>query len=64
VIFFFESFLHLLEELLLLFIDLGILGRHFLLLLFRCRVRVLLLLILGRVRFGLITACGPSRLLF
>lgn len=61
---FFKSFFHLLKTLLLLFIDLGILGRHFLLLLFRFRVHIRLLLILCRVRFGFITASTPSRLLF
>jgi hypothetical protein len=63
VIGFFQSFLHLLEELLLFFIDLGILGRHFLLLLFRLRVHIRLLLLLSRVLFGFIPASCPSRLL-
>ena len=61
---FFKSFLHLLETLLLLFIDLCILGRHFLLHLFSFRVHIRLLLILCRVQFGLITVSSPSRLLF
>ena len=63
VIGFFQSFLHLLEELLLFFIDLGILGRHFFLLLFHLRVHISLLLLLSRVLFCFIPASCPSRLL-